>query len=259
MTTPKQSYTIKGRGRHYPDPGRGIERGSPDGYPSVSNVLGIVDKPAIRWWHVKGALAAAWESRGAFAQMSDKDQAVNAFKSAPFKSSNRKADLGSAVHAVCAALASDAPMPSRPAEADPYCEQFLQFVADFDVDIIDVERTVISRESRYGGTFDLVATLDHNEQILLDIKTGSGVYDETALQLAAYKWADWYFTDGGLKKWTFAGRCAAVHLGPDFYELVPVDTSIDVFNSFVGLRHGWEFVKGPVGDNAILPATTQGD
>ena len=118
MTKPALSVPVRGKGRHYRDPENG------ELYPSVTNILGILDKPALIWWYVKGALHAAWENRDAFAKMSDPDTAYNAFKSAAHKTKNRAADLGSDIHAVCEALAGDGKMPGYSAEARPYVDQF---------------------------------------------------------------------------------------------------------------------------------------
>jgi hypothetical protein len=48
------------------------------------------------------------------------------------------------------------------------------------------EAKVVSPSIGYGGTFDLLAYDRDGKTVLADIKTGSGVYRETILQLAAY-------------------------------------------------------------------------
>ena len=53
------------------------------------------------------------------------------------------------------------------------------------VDVIAAECQVVSEIHRYGGTLDLVATID-GVPSLLDFKTGRGVYPEHRIQLAAY-------------------------------------------------------------------------
>ena len=53
------------------------------------------------------------------------------------------------------------------------------------------ERPVASRQWRYAGTFDLIGKLD-GRLWLLDVKTSSGVYGSTALQLTAYGNAEFY-------------------------------------------------------------------
>lgn len=60
------------------------------------------------------------------------------------------------------------------------------------------ERACASRQHGYAGTFDLVL-YDSNAGVfrIADVKTSKGVYGETALQLAAYRHAEFYLNDGG--------------------------------------------------------------
>jgi hypothetical protein len=85
----------------------------------------------------------------------------------------------------------------------------------------------VSHENRYCGTLDLVAGLatdDGDVQTwLLDIKTGNGVYGETALQLAGYRYADaWVDDDGTEHVMPIIDRAGVVHLRDGSYELLPV-------------------------------------
>lgn len=248
MTQPTLAEKVKGKGRHYRDPDTG------ELYPSVTNCLKVIDKPALMWWLCKGALSAAWEDREAFSRMRDRDQAVNAYKSAAYKQANHKADLGTDIHDICDALATDNPLPTVSSEAEPYVDQFLSWVSDFDVDIELSERTVINRTVGYGGTFDLIGTFPQ-ARLLVDIKTGKGVYEEAALQLAALVHAERLcLPDGsGTGPAPQVDGAAVLHLQQDGYRLVPVDTSADTFEAFVGAVQLWRFVKGGGSDGALRP------
>jgi len=57
------------------------------------------------------------------------------------------------------------------------------------------EFTVASRTHMYAGTADLILTLPDGMTRIADLKTSKGVYGETALQLAAYRWADCYIAE----------------------------------------------------------------
>lgn len=257
MTTPRLTVSVRGKGRHY-DRTKVVPH--PDGddllYPSVTNILGCIDKPAIAWWQTKGALAAAWEDRQAFTAMSDVDAAVNAYKSAAFKSRDKKADVGTDVHAVAEALAGDRPIPSYTADAKPYIESFLEWVGDFDVDFLALERTVFSDEHRYAGTYDLLATINNGGRVILgDLKTGKGVYPETSLQLAALRWAEVSAVPDGTgwraESHVTVDDAYAIHLRPDGYRMLPVAAGPDEFQAFLGCRALWEFHKGGGSDGAV--------
>jgi hypothetical protein len=78
---------------------------------------------------------------------------------------------------------------------------------------------------------------------VLDIKTGKSVWPEVALQLAAYKHADFFGrADGGSPPMVKTSDTGLVlHLRPDRYELVPVDISLPVFDTFLSAldMHRW--------------------
>jgi len=245
MTTPALAETVRGKGRHYRDPDSG------ELYPSVTNILGVIDKPAIAWWQTKGALAAAWDDREAFSRMRERDVAVKAYQSAAFKQRDKAADLGSHIHAVCDALSSDAPMPDVGDDAAPYVDQFVKWVSDNDVKVVHSERTVISTTHRYAGTFDLLAWLE-GVLWLVDIKTGKAVYPEAALQLAALAHAPVICDPGGgVDTFVTPERAGVLHLRADGHELVEADIGAATFEAFLGARALWDFVKGGGAESAL--------
>ncbi|MFD0478063.1 hypothetical protein ACFQ0B_65250 [Nonomuraea thailandensis] len=75
---------------------------------------------------------------------------------------DKKADLGSRVHAIGEAInLGKAYIPDE--EAEPFVESYRQFLADFGVDlrrdIMTAECTVLNRTIPYGGTSDIWARL----------------------------------------------------------------------------------------------------
>jgi hypothetical protein len=62
---------------------------------------------------------------------------------------------------------------------------FLNWQAAHQLELLGTELEVVSEEYQYGGTLDLVARVDGVLSIV-DFKTGSGVYPEHRIQLAAY-------------------------------------------------------------------------
>src|SRR5262249_39320938 len=83
-----------------------------------------------------------------------------------------------------------------PEDHDGHVNSYLQFVEEWQPRELLVETPIFSREFQYAGTVDLVADLADNRRWLLDMKTSkSEPYPEVALQLAAYRYADFALID----------------------------------------------------------------
>ena len=94
--------------------------------------------------------------------------------------------VGTDAHAFCAAALKDrrAKMPSDPVTAKA-CAAFLEWLRSTDVQVIEAEKIVFSKEHWYCGTTDLWGLVNKRKAVL-DFKTGKDLYDEHPLQLAAY-------------------------------------------------------------------------
>jgi hypothetical protein len=102
--------------------------------------------------------------------------------------------------------------------------------------------TVFNPEAGYAGTLDWVADIPAlGEGLTLgDIKTGKGVYPETALQLAAYRHATFAESSRGQVSVDMpkTERAVVLHIRPTvdgkpaYYELIPVQTDEETFNTF---------------------------
>ena len=121
-----------------------------------------------------------------------------------------------------------------PEEIAGHVDAYLQFVADWAPVELLVEAPVFNRTLRYGGTLDLVARLADGNNWLLDFKTGGkGIFPEAALQLSAYRHAEFYLDDDDqphpLPPIDFAG---CIWLRADGYDLQPVDAGAETFLTF---------------------------
>ncbi len=143
-----------------------------------------------------------------------------------------------------------------PEGLEGYVRSYVRFLDEFDVRPVLVEATVVNREHRYCGTLDLIADLLDPQDpepdpdlaarlsCLLDLKTSrSGVFGETALQLAGYRFAEAVVAADGsespLPEVQFTG---AVHIRPDGYDLVPVTAEFDQFRQFLYAQQIARFV-----------------
>ena len=268
MTTPALAFPVKGRGRHYPylptDPSvwprNRWQSVNPedvpdtvDPFPSVTNILGIIDKPALKHWSARMALTELYEAD----RFPDTlDEAVKAHAGAYARQAKRRADVGTKAHTVAEALTADLPLPASLSEEDAgFADAFMAWWSDYDPEPITTEATVLDVKHRYGGTADLFAVVEGIPTVV-DYKTrGSGkkgVYQETWLQLAALASAGevatpsadgWDLTPQSL---TLDGMC--VVLSPDGTyqsERVAADVIADRWMpGFVAARNLWDALKG---------------
>jgi hypothetical protein len=141
---------------------------------------------------------------------------------------------GSRVHALADPLSRGDEV-DVPDELAGHVEACVRFLDDWAVEPIAVERPVFSRRHRYGGTFDLVADLGDGHRWLLDWKTNkSGPFGDTAFQLAAYRYAEFYLDDDGAEvPMPPIDQCGVVWLRADGYELYPYEANAMVFREFL--------------------------
>lgn len=178
-----------------------------------------------------------------------------------------KADLGSLVHDTIEAHVLGQPFPDVIGDAAPHMERFSEFLEAYQPEFIAAEAPVFSRSQKYAGTLDFIArfpglpetsTLPASPTLLVDVKTGKGVYHEVGLQLAAYRYGDTFFgmPDGTEMPVPQVDGCAVLHLRPDFFRLVEVRADEDVFRTFLYcrelLRYDLEISDSVLGEQ-ILP------
>jgi len=124
-----------------------------------------------------------------------------------------------------------------PDELAGHVDAYLRFLDEWQPAELLVEAPVASVRWRYCGTLDLLGDLVDGTRWLLDLKTTrSGVYRESALQLSAYRNAEYYLdlASGEVRPMIEVERCGVVWLRADrSYELVPVDASPATFRVFL--------------------------
>jgi hypothetical protein len=210
VTTPPLAVPILKRGRHYPLPPQDLSHLprnrwgsiSPEDLPtdvtflpSVTNVLNVCDKPALKGWAAERALIELYESD---AIPTDVSVAIERHKYAFQRYSKERADAGTRAHTIAQALTEDLPLPSSLSEEDEaFADAYMAFWVDHDPQPLEVEVTVYGEG--YAGTADLIAevggvatVIDYKSRLSRDdkkIKRYGLLYDETKLQLAALSMA----------------------------------------------------------------------
>lgn len=150
---------------------------------------------------------------------------------------DRKAALGTAVHDAAALGRSLVEVPS---EVAPFLRQYLDWLASSRAEILLAERQVWSLSVGYAGTFDLVCRFPDGSLWVVDLKTGTGIYPDHALQLAAYRYAEFVGADGEVDAEATAllqgvVGTAVLHLGARKWEFHSVVTGPEEWRAFRGL------------------------
>lgn len=159
--------------------------------------------------------------------------AVDWLRGSPYRSRERKADLGTAVHAFVEARILGTPAPEPPEDAAPHMAHFARFVDEWRPEFLAAETTVWNRTESYAGTLDFVARIG-GRLLLVDTKTGKDVYPEVALQLAALSHGEFVLMPDGSEEplpGPIEGH-AALHLTADGYALRPVHVDQRTWDTF---------------------------
>jgi hypothetical protein len=166
-----------------------------------------------------------------------RDPMIKALRALPFEHRDKAALRGTAIHGFAERLSHGQQLcygdgdGEIPEEHRGHVESCLAFLDEWDVRPVLAEVVVGNRWVPYAGTLDLVADVRGHGRVLLDYKTtASGIWPETALQLAAYRYADFYAgTDGTEVPMPEVGieDTWAVWLRADGYDVIPVDTGPD--------------------------------
>jgi hypothetical protein len=184
-----------------------------------------------------------------------RDAAIAVLKGAPNRQRDTAAARGTEVHKI-AEQVIDGTEVAVPEHLAGHVESVVRFLDEWQVTSLLQEVVVGSYRHLYAGTFDLIGELPDGTRILFDYKTSSSIKETTAMQLAAYRWADFYIAGPDLElpiREIGIDDTMAVHIRADGYDVYPLDTSQDVFNAFlhtlaVARSHkvSEDWVKAPV-------------
>lgn len=222
--------------------------------PGVTTVCGILDKPALVGWAANETAAYADEHWAELSEMRSADR-IERMKKARFATNRKAVVRGNRVHALGERVAKGEQIPADdlPASLRPWVETYARFLDDWDMEVLHTETPVAHTDYRYAGTLDAIAYSPRLGTILLDIKTGKGVYEEVGLQLAAYRYANYAIASrevvgprGGRKTVdeeiplpTIDG-CYVAHLRETAVEFHPVTADEDIWNVFLYLREVYD-------------------
>jgi len=148
---------------------------------SVTNVLKIIDKPALRYWFGQQVYWAIIKD----GSLSEKEAL-----SSPWQTSGKAKARGTAVHNIVETWRETGDLiTDAPAEYRGYARGFEKWVKEYNASVLEHEKTVINKKEKYAGTLDLLTEIAGTRAII-DVKTGKGIYPESGLQLSAYLHCD---------------------------------------------------------------------
>ena len=154
---------------------------------------------------------------------------------APASTRDRAAVKGTRVHALADKLAHGEEVPV-PEDLAGHVESCVRFLNDWDIDTEATECPVYNDRYLYAGTFDLIAGIG-GETWLLDFKTSkSGVFGDTAFQLAAYRYATHMRNGQAVTPMRPVDQCGVVWLRADGYDLYPYNADEAVFRQFLYIQ-----------------------
>jgi len=229
----------RGRGHVYLD-----EHG--DRYDGVTSAISNgVPKPALIDWAARTTAGYAVDNWDELAAMPISER-LDVLKRARWNVTREAAVRGTQVHDLALRLAAGADV-DVPEPLVGHVDAYLRFVDEWQPRERLVETVVGHHVHRYGGTLDLVARLADGQVWLLDWKTSaSGIWPENALQLAAYRFAEFYVDDHGAEKpMVDVDAVGCVWLRADGYDLVPVEADAGAFRTFLYAQQVASFVQQP--------------
>jgi hypothetical protein len=216
--------------------------------PGITTVQGMKDKSnALVGWAKREVAAVAVrnvEMLGKMVEEGGRDSALTWLKSQPDFQRDSSAGVGTRVHAALETIGRGGE-PEMDADVEPFVASWRRdFLAVHRPVFRSVEFRVYSEKHQYGGTGDLAAEIGP-DLWLLDYKSGSGIYADTALQLAALRWADWVGIEGDPKKYRIpqATRFGVVHVRPEQTVLREYRVTETDFRAFLACRELYRWTQ----------------
>ena len=211
--------------------------------PSVTQVLGIMDKPGLNSWKVTQAVMATlqWprlpnESEDAWCKRviaMSREQVVQA------------ADLGTEIHDALEKATNGDPYKD---ELRVYVQPVLDWIQEKEITFVEREKIVVSKEHGYAGTADVFFRFGNEGRGILDYKTRKTIkgkpvqkYDGQGQQLAAY--AATYWGERNLKE-VLAANVIISTTEPGRIEVIKHENLEDDFHAFLCCCDLWRYQKG---------------
>ena len=232
MTTPALAENVKGKGRHYRHPNGEL-------VPSITNIIGVLNKPALPRWAAKSVAEQAAAMKTSLPNLEDAE-IVDMLKGAPWRSSTRAADRGTTIHAYLETRLQGLTPKEISGDAARYRKAADAFLEEWQPKPVAIEQTVFG--DGYAGTGDLWAVLANGATAIIDYKTSKAIYAEAALQLAALSYAD--LLPDGTTLTDPVDEAWVIRIGEDGYEAKRVANLEYNYAAFRACLQAWHWMNG---------------
>jgi hypothetical protein len=224
-----------------------LERGNGHSYkldgepvPGVTTLISKgLAKPALVSWSAKCVAEyvadATAEDLDVLRRMG-REPMIESLKRVPWAQRDRAAVSGTAVHAIAEKLIHGERV-DVPDELAGHVESTVAFLDVSKASPVLTETVVASRRYKFAGTLDAVVDMPDGRRLVLDFKTSrSGIFPEVALQMSAYRHADFFIDplgeESAMSNLDIDGALA-VHIRADGWDAYPVETGPEVFKIFL--------------------------
>lgn len=247
MTAPRNSRQ-RGNQRFYEWRG--------ESYWSVTTILQAVPKPVLVNWAKKFVAEYACDNLSKLNALMepdsdgevDRDGAVGWLKDSPYRDRDRKAAIGTHIHAAAQAYVLGKPFPKYPPTIVPQMRAFERFLSDYEPEFEATEASVYSRSEHYAGTLDGIVTFkgDGGRRLVGDYKSGKNIYPETALQCAAYSRAEFIGgANGAEEPMPEIDGAFALHLPAEggTYDVIDLRVDDEIYRAFLYFRESFRWME----------------
>ena len=222
--------------------------------PGVTTILGVLDKPAIPKWAASQVAEYVADNPDGIEALRGlgRDPMVQALKGIPWERRDSAGKRGNVLHEYAEALLKGDEIDVTE-EHVPVMESALRFIEDWHIKPLLIEFPCASREHRWAGTGDLVATYrrpDTGEEgtAIFDWKSGKNIYPEFAWQLNAYAFAEFAGVDNNERAIPECGAAFGVQIRSDDYDVAPLAFGPHIYDEFLTIRHTYDVAKRGRGD-----------
>lgn len=215
MSAPRLRRRNYGRGHGYQIDGQKVM--------GVTTVLNSLPKDALINWAARVTAEAAvdrWDELGKMPP----SQRLKELTDARWNVTQEAALRGTEIHDLGERVSKGEAVDAG--EHQGAVEGYARFLDEWGVDVLGTEAPCGSTQFMYAGTLDSIAVIEKisPDPVMLDIKTGKGVYESAALQLEAYARCDVWQPDGpdSEEPMPEVHGLYIAHIGADATRLVPV-------------------------------------
>lgn len=189
--------------------------------PGVTTLIKAGLPPKLEKWAAETTADHALDNWDELAELKPSERRKRLLQ-ARFTDRDTAAARGTKIHRLAEKAAAGKPV--ELGEHSGHVEALVDWMNQWQPEYLHTEFTVVNYTVGYAGTADCVVYLPSLDQTwLIDYKTSrSGVFGDVALQLAAYRYAEYYLNGDTEKPMLTVDACGVVHIradGADLYEV----------------------------------------